>query len=165
MCRYVWNREAVRVWREVAGEKPSVSFYSPGKRFTQRRRETPRLQEPPFAPVHCTLKHQADAWQRAFAGGGFPRFRSRRGDHCITFLTDGGDTVLNLAADLSPCAEHVLDWFHITMRLTVLGQYAKGLAHHDEAAAHAAERELKRIKGFLWNGNHRRRRSSARECG
>ena len=22
MCRYVWNREAVRVWREVAGEKP-----------------------------------------------------------------------------------------------------------------------------------------------
>ena len=37
----------------------------------------------------------------------------------------------------------------------MLGQYAKGLAHHDEAAAHAAERELKRIKGFLWNGNHR----------
>ena len=73
----------------------------------------------------------------------------------ITFLTDGGDTVRNLAANLSPCAEHVLDWFHITMRLTMLGQYAKGLAHHDEAAAHAAERELKRIKGFLWNGNHR----------
>ena len=75
------NREAVRVWREVAGEKPSVSFYSPGKRFTQRRRETP------FAPVRCTLKHQADAWQRAFAGGGFPRFRSRRGDHSITLPT------------------------------------------------------------------------------
>ena len=35
------------------------------------------------------------------------------------------------------------------------GQYAKGLAHHDEEAAHAAERELKRIKGYLWNGNHR----------
>ena len=38
----------------------------------------------------------------------------------ITFLTDGGDTVRSLAADMSPCAEHVLDWFHITMRLTVL---------------------------------------------
>ena len=47
----------------------------------------------------------------------------------ITFLTDGGDTVRNLAADMSPCAEHVLDWFHITMRLTMLGQYTKGLAH------------------------------------
>ena len=73
----------------------------------------------------------------------------------ITFLTDGGDTVRNLAADMSPCAEHVLDWFHLTMRLTVLRQYAKGLAHHDEEEAHAAERELKRIKGYLWNGNHR----------
>ena len=73
----------------------------------------------------------------------------------ITFLTDGGDTVRNLAADISPCAEHILDWFHLTMRLTVLGQYAKGLAHHDEEQAQAAERELKRIKGYLWNGNHR----------
>ena len=73
----------------------------------------------------------------------------------ITFLTDGGDTVRNLAADMSPCAEHVLDWFHLTMRLTVLGQYVKGLAHHDEAQARHAKRELKRIKGYLWNGNHR----------
>ena len=73
----------------------------------------------------------------------------------ITFLTDGGDTVRNLAADMSPCAEHVLDWFHLTMRLTVLGQYAKGLAHHNEEEAQAVARELKRIKGYLWNGNHR----------
>ena len=73
----------------------------------------------------------------------------------ITFLTDGGDTVPNLAADMSLCAEHVLDWFHLTMRLTVLRQYAKGLAHDDEEEAHAAERELRRIKGYLWNGNHR----------
>ena len=74
----------------------------------------------------------------------------------ITFLTDGGTTVRNLAADMSPCAEHVLDWFHITMRLTVLGQNAKGLAHHDDdEEARVAERELKRIKGYPWNGNHR----------
>src|SRR5690348_11934180 len=25
-------------------------------------------------------------------------------------------------------AEHYLDWFHLTMQLTVMGQYAKGLA-------------------------------------
>ena len=67
----------------------------------------------------------------------------------ITFLTDGGDTVRNRAADMSPCAEHVLDRFHLTMRLTVLGRYVRGLAHHDEEQARHAERELKRIKGYL----------------
>jgi hypothetical protein len=28
---------------------------------------------------------------------------------------------------LNPQAEHLLDWFHLTMRLTVLNQTAKGL--------------------------------------
>jgi hypothetical protein len=28
---------------------------------------------------------------------------------------------------LNPEAEHYLDWFHVTMRITVMGQYAKGL--------------------------------------
>ncbi|WP_018431432.1 ISKra4-like element ISUnCu7 family transposase [Hoeflea sp. 108] len=73
----------------------------------------------------------------------------------ITFLTDGGDSVRNMAVAMSPCAEHVLDWFHITMRLTVLGQYAKGLAHHNPSEAEDTARELKRIKGYLWNGNRR----------
>jgi hypothetical protein len=44
----------------------------------------------------------------------------------ITFLTDGGDTVRHMAFAMSPCADYILDWFHITMRLTVPGQYAKG---------------------------------------
>ena len=30
-------------------------------------------------------------------------------------------------AYLNPQAEHLLDWFHITMRITVLTQLAKGL--------------------------------------
>jgi hypothetical protein len=41
--------------------------------------------------------------------------------HAIIF-SDGGDDVRNLQLYLNPFAEHVLDWFHITMRLTVLGQ-------------------------------------------
>jgi hypothetical protein len=40
----------------------------------------------------------------------------------IIFLSDGGDDVRDLQMYLSPEAEYVLDWFHITMRLTVLGQ-------------------------------------------
>tara|TARA_R110000796_G_scaffold92335_2_gene196660 strand:+ start:627 stop:785 length:159 start_codon:yes stop_codon:yes gene_type:complete len=30
-----------------------------------------------------------------------------------------------------PSSEHILDWFHITMRITVMQQYVKGLAHHN----------------------------------
>jgi hypothetical protein len=44
----------------------------------------------------------------------------------VTFLTDGGETVCELPRYLNPLSEHWLDWFHITMRLTVIGQYAKG---------------------------------------
>ena len=45
----------------------------------------------------------------------------------ITFLSDGGDAVRDLQYDLSPEAEHLLDWFHVTMRITVMRQMAKGL--------------------------------------
>lgn len=38
----------------------------------------------------------------------------------VTFLTDGGEEVRALAELVTPASEHVLDWFHITMRLTVL---------------------------------------------
>jgi hypothetical protein len=44
----------------------------------------------------------------------------------ITFLSDGGDTVRELQLYLNPHAEHLLDWFHVAMRL-VLQQTAKGL--------------------------------------
>ena len=49
----------------------------------------------------------------------------------ITFLSDGSDTVRELQLYMSPEAEHILDWHHVTMRLTVLDQYAKGLVHCD----------------------------------
>jgi len=38
----------------------------------------------------------------------------------VTFLTDGGQEVRALTELVTPEAQHVLDWFHITMRLTVL---------------------------------------------
>jgi hypothetical protein len=43
-------------------------------------------------------------------------------DQPVTVLTDGGDSVRALVSDLPAGSEHVLDWFHVTMRLTVLGQ-------------------------------------------
>lgn len=73
----------------------------------------------------------------------------------IAFLTDGEDGIRSMAEFISPCAEHVLDRFHVTMRITVLRQYAKGLAahHHDREEAEGIDRALRRVKGFLWHGN------------
>jgi len=33
-------------------------------------------------------------------------------------MSDGGETVRRLQEYLHPCSEHVIDWFHVTMRLT-----------------------------------------------
>jgi hypothetical protein len=83
----------------------------------------------------------------------------------LTFLTDGGDTVRELPLYLSPESEHWLDWFHITMRLTVMGQMAKGLAQErsptvqtsEEGEDHldvaALEKRLESLKWYLWHGN------------
>ena len=71
----------------------------------------------------------------------------------VTFMTDGGDTVINMAKHMAPASEHILDWFHITMRITVMQQYLKGLAHPNRDEAKNLSRLLRQIKGFLWNGN------------
>jgi hypothetical protein len=77
----------------------------------------------------------------------------------IVFLSDGGDTVRNLQLYLNPEAEHLLDWFHVTMRLTVLRQIAKGLpmtvGEGDEKCElrEPALKVLESIKWYLWHGN------------
>ena len=91
----------------------------------------------------------------------------------VTFLTDGADDVRDLPLYLNPDSEHLIDWFHITMRLTVLAQMAKGPAGADLAdrrgpwctdlddddLRHLGEdlarvpRQLERLKWFLWHGN------------
>ena len=48
-------------------------------------------------------------------------------NQAVTFLTDGADDVRDLPLYLNPDSEHLIDWFHVTMRLTVLAQMAKSL--------------------------------------
>ena len=74
----------------------------------------------------------------------------------VTFLTDGGEEIRALTEFVTPGSEHVLDWFHITMRMTVLSQYARGVAQHDDAAGKSLLAELERIKWLLWHGNQYR---------
>ena len=51
-------------------------------------------------------------------------------------------------------AEHVLDWFHLTMRITVMRQIAQGLTYEDEATlAGEVDAALESIKHHLWHGN------------
>ena len=69
----------------------------------------------------------------------------------ITFLSDGGDTVRDLQLYLSPRSEHILDWFHVTMRLTVMKQMAKNISLEDEDLK--ITEKLDRIKWCLWHGN------------
>src|SRR5260370_36439877 len=68
----------------------------------------------------------------------------------VTFLTDGGTDVRELPLYLNPQAEHLIDWFHITMRLTVMNQIARAL--EDKVGAEAS-RQLERLTWFLWHGN------------
>jgi hypothetical protein len=71
----------------------------------------------------------------------------------ITFLSDGGDTVRDLQLYLNPQAEHLLDWFHVTMRCTVMNQIAKGVNYHYEWLREDVLKTLESIKWYLWHGN------------
>jgi len=80
----------------------------------------------------------------------------------IVFLSDGGDTVRDLQTYLSPESEYLLDWFHITMRLTVMGQMVKGMTtelkpnnKHPETATVLVnlEKHVESAKWNLWHGN------------
>jgi hypothetical protein len=82
----------------------------------------------------------------------------------VEFFTDGGQDIRDLPRYLNPQAEHYLDWFHITMRLTVLRQMTRSLpapSAPDDTEADVpftvdpaqADATLERVKHFLWHGN------------
>jgi hypothetical protein len=83
----------------------------------------------------------------------------------VTFLSDGGDDVRQVQQYLNPEAEYWMDWFHITMRITVMKQMAKGLAKATQPSADrggepaaglegkSIEKELQSLKWNLWHGN------------
>jgi hypothetical protein len=70
----------------------------------------------------------------------------------ITFLSDGDDKLRQLQWEMSPKATHILDWFHLTMKLTVLGQFGKGLVQCDAVLGAAIRDQIERLKWSLWHG-------------
>ena len=72
----------------------------------------------------------------------------------VIFISDGGDTVRSVQQYINPYAEHVLDWFHVTMRITVMAQMAKSLRSEEVPdIANQTAKQLERLKWFLWHGN------------
>ena len=51
-----------------------------------------------------------------------------------------------------PKATHILDWFHLTMKLTVLGQFGKGLVQCDAVLGEAMRDQIERLQWSLWHG-------------
>jgi hypothetical protein len=70
----------------------------------------------------------------------------------MTFLSDGDDKLRALQIEMSPKATHILDWFHLTMKLTVLGQFGKGLVQCEAVLGEQIRDQIERLKWSLWHG-------------
>ena len=82
----------------------------------------------------------------------------------ITFLSDGADNVRDSQYRMHPESEHVLDWFHVTARLSVLIQFAKGLRNTEPEPGEVLLGLLKSTKWYLWHGNVHRAIGQLDEC-
>ena len=69
----------------------------------------------------------------------------------VVFMSDGGENVRRVQEYLHPFSEHLIDWFHITMRLTVLQQQSKALQEEQPQAG--VSKRLESVKHLLWHGN------------
>jgi hypothetical protein len=73
-------------------------------------------------------------------------------NQAITFLSDGDDKLRELQVEMSPQATHILDWFHLSMKLTGLGQYGKGLVPCNPVLGQEIYDQIERLKWSLWHG-------------
>jgi hypothetical protein len=74
----------------------------------------------------------------------------------VTFLSDGGDTVRELPAFLRPHSEHILDWFHIGMRVEELSQTARGSPFECLMTKEKVIKELERVR-WMWHNQEGQR--------
>ena len=71
----------------------------------------------------------------------------------VVFMSDGGENVRRVQKYLHPFSEHLIDWFHITMRLTVLQQQTKALQAEEPQTGADVSNRLESVKRLLWHGN------------
>jgi hypothetical protein len=71
----------------------------------------------------------------------------------VVFMSDGGENVRRVQEYLHPFSEHLIDWFHIAMRLTVLQQQTKALLEERPQTGADVSKQLESVKHLLWHGN------------
>ena len=73
----------------------------------------------------------------------------------VIFMSDGGKDLRRVQTYLHPHSEHWIDWFHITMRITVLQQQIKSLQGEAKPCPEAAglAKRIDSVKNLLWHGN------------
>ena len=76
-----------------------------------------------------------------------------QGNQQVVFMSDGGENVRRVQEYLHPFSEHLIDWFHITMRLTVLQQQTKALQEERPETGADVSKRLESVKYVLWHGN------------
>ena len=71
----------------------------------------------------------------------------------LTVLTDGDEGLRAIHRRIAPEADHVLDWFHVSMRFENLKQVAKGInGLTDGVLRDHALGQIERAKWRFWNG-------------
>jgi hypothetical protein len=74
----------------------------------------------------------------------------------LVFLSDGEDSLRQLQCYLRPHSRHLLDWFHLSMRLAGLGQLFKGMARLDPERTAELQEALEHARWNLWHGKVKR---------
>ncbi len=143
----------VRARRGAEGDKTGNLFeIITGKSILSFRRDEPEGIPPESKSFGFVQGYDTKPKRRLFE---LLRSQGMQANQQVTFFSDGGDTVRRLPEYLSPNSEHILDWFHLTMRLTVLQQCASGLAPKGGVDQNepGLERRLESVKHYLWHGN------------
>ena len=144
----------VRARRGASGEKTSNLFeVIAGKSILAFRRDDPD-DAPPSSKCFALVQSVDTKPKRRLFD--LLHAQGMQANQQVTFFSDGGETVRTLPAYLHPEADHILDWFHITMRITVLQQCARGLTKamvRGAADERALARRLESVKHYLWHGN------------
>jgi len=151
----------VRGRKSATGAKTSTLFeVIAGKSILSFRRDDPE-DAPPSSKCFALVRSVDTKPKRRL----FELLQSQgmQANQQVTFFSDGGETVRTTPEYLNPESEHILDWFHITMRSTVLQQCARGLATPHATATlpdadddQSLERRLESVKHYLWHGNSAR---------
>jgi hypothetical protein len=94
-------------------------------------------------------RSRVGTWRRCSGARAYSTTRSSCSSRTAT-------SARQLQCYLRPHSQHLLDWFHLTMQLTGLGQFLKGLARVDAERTADLQVALEHTKWNLWHGKVKR---------